>query len=89
MRTVQHGTVNEYTNQGCRCQPCKTAHAASVLAAKKRRARELITKDGRPFHPRVPHGRASSYGNWGCRCRPCTDAHTKDVTDRAKAKANA
>jgi hypothetical protein len=28
---VTHGTVNEYANYGCRCQPCRDAWAAYLL----------------------------------------------------------
>lgn len=81
-----HGTVNAYTNWGCRCDLCRTAHSVASYDARVRRFYQLTTD------PTVaPHGVASTYGNWGCRCGDCTAAWAKDARDRTarrKAKAN-
>ena len=66
----RHGTANGYHNLKCRCQPCKTAHAASVR--EKREARRL--RGLPPGDPR--HGKESTYTNWRCPCDLCRIAHT-------------
>ena len=65
-----HGSTNGYTNQGCRCQPCRDANNAYYQKRSAERA-ELIVKDP----SLAPHDNESTYKNWGCRCRPCMDSH--------------
>lgn len=55
----RHGTSNGYINLGCRCQPCRDAHAAKHREymrthpeqREKARLRELASR-GRPPAPR-------------------------------------
>jgi len=64
-----HGTVNGYTNGGCRCESWSAA-----MTEKKRRWRAGIA--GRPI-PESLHGTAGCYINRGCRCEPCRVANTE------------
>ena len=64
-----HGSLPSYT-QGCRCQPCKDAHAQRC---RENKARRMVIPGGAD---RAGHGKASTYANYGCRCRPCTDANS-------------
>jgi hypothetical protein len=61
----RHGTVNAYTNYGCRCPACKEAN---VIASNRRRvdreARGLPPDDDR-------HGTYNAYTNYNCRCDAC------------------
>ena len=34
----RHGRISTYNNAGCRCQPCRDAHAASVAKNRQRKA---------------------------------------------------
>jgi hypothetical protein len=60
-----HGSASTYGNHGCRCQPCRDAHAEVTRARRARRA-ELLARYGAT----IEHG-ASAYLNWGCRCDVC------------------
>lgn len=64
----EHGTIHRYTNEGCRCDPCKQAWSNY---ARKRRAERIQL----PIPNTVEHGHNSTYINYFCRCRPCRDAH--------------
>jgi hypothetical protein len=82
--TVQHGTVNEYANFGCRCDLCKSA-----MAEYQKERREVpCVECGRPRWSRangtglceecwieqarrpITHGTQSGYKK-GCRCDEC------------------
>lgn len=64
----RHGTVNGYSNLGCRCDECRASWASHLQAQRAARARRgLPASDPR-------HGKASTYANWGCRCQACTEA---------------
>lgn len=66
MRRAKHGTEYMYNRNACRCQPCKSAHAAKQAHGVAERA-ALLSAD-----PTIrPHGNASTYKNWGCRCDSC------------------
>lgn len=74
LRKVQHGTENEYTVWGCRCEPCREASSA---ARRKRRLRSLVPCSHGcgslvdPYNPRYP-GKPPE-------CHPCAMArlHTQ------------
>ena len=68
MRPEYHGTVNGYSNYGCRCDLCKRAGSQSNKLQKSRRI--AIPKDGTEWY----HGTHNGYHNWGCRCEPCHQA---------------
>lgn len=61
-----HGEQRGYS-RGCRCDSCRTAHAAYV-----RQRREVAR-----FLPdkQIPHGSTNGYVNYRCHCTPCTEAH--------------
>lgn len=61
-----HGKGSTYMHGGCRCDPCKDAHAA--LMASQRKNRLTRPQD-------IPHG-LSGHNNWGCRCQVCREAST-------------
>jgi hypothetical protein len=61
----QHGTMNGYGNNGCRCQPCRDANAAA-----QRARREKWREAG--FEGRK-HGTYYLY-SMGCRCDACKQA---------------
>lgn len=64
-----HGTLNGYTNRGCRCPACREESRKSGAAQRAQRVARMAAD------PTVaPHGLASTYGNWGCRCPECTRA---------------
>lgn len=73
-----HGTAGGYSNYGCRCETCTTAHSKALYRAKERRMQ-------RPTPAHV-HGSANGYGNYGCRCEPCTKAWTDDSRDRSQRR---
>lgn len=70
---TQHGTSNGYTNYGCRCEDCKTAHATTT------RERKAARPPLAPDDPR--HGLRSSYGNHKCRCDLCRAANTASARE--------
>lgn len=72
-----HGTTSGYGNHGCRCTDCKAAHAASVKAARDRRAAHAI--------PSRVHGTVNGYGNYRCRCDRCKRAWAADERRRHAA----
>lgn len=67
--------ASTYTNHRCRCEGCKTAHAAYIATARARRYAQRIMVEGQwvSVHART-HGSVSTYENWGCRCWACTEA---------------
>jgi hypothetical protein len=75
---ARHGTVNGYSNLGCRCERCRTASTERARA--DRLARRLRARRGEG----PPHGSVSRYTNWGCRCLLCSQARYED--DLAKGR---
>lgn len=65
----RHGTVNGYTNHGCRRECCRAANAAAQRAARARRA------GMKP--PEEVHGTENGYTNWRCKCPRCKAAHAE------------
>lgn len=65
----RHGTLNGYSNLGCRCAECRAAKADETRRRRAERRQRL-----RDDPSIVRHGLAVTYSNWCCRCRPCTDA---------------
>ena len=64
----RHGTVNGYSNLGCRCDKCRASWASHQQTQRAKRAqRGLPASDPR-------HGKAVTYANWGCRCQACKQA---------------
>jgi hypothetical protein len=69
----EHGTVNAYTNYGCRCGPCKAAQSEENRRQyEKRKARS----------DQAPHGTVSAYTNWGCRCLDCWRAYSANYRSK-------
>lgn len=66
-----HGSDSTYTNDRCRCGPCRAAHNAVQAAGNASRAARLAADP-----TLAPHGKTSTYDNWGCRCDPCKRAST-------------
>lgn len=62
----RHGSVNGYTNHGCRCERCRAAEA-------RRQKRWRASVSLRPDDPQ--HGTNNGYTNYGCRCPRCSAAH--------------
>lgn len=64
----RHGTLNAYSNLGCRCDLCRDNHSAYMVPLQReRRAGGLPEGDHR-------HGTDNGYSNYGCRCQACVDA---------------
>lgn len=74
-----HGTVNGYTNYGCRCDDCRAAVRAQ-------RQKNKAARTAKPIPPRV-HGTANGYGNYGCRCDDCKAAWATAIRESRQAKA--
>jgi hypothetical protein len=72
----RHGTLNGYTNHGCRCDRCRQANTDACRAYKHRTGRNqpyaewLATVEG--CH--APHGTETRYVGGGCRCPECKQA---------------
>lgn len=65
----RHGTANGYRNHNCRCDACRAAHAALVMATSRQRP---------PLAPDDPrHGTTNGYQNFRCRCDACRAAHSR------------
>lgn len=64
---MTHGTLSQYTNQGCRCPECKAAASEYNRGAYQRRKRGETPK--REVGPRG-HGSIYQYKQ-GCRCDEC------------------
>lgn len=78
MAEPDHGTVNRYSNHGCRCDECKEAWKRYY------RERREAYRSG-PIPERV-HGTWTGYSNYGCRCDRCK-AVPRAARQRAKKKA--
>ena len=68
-RDPRHGTLNAYSNHGCRCDRCKAANAK--YKADMRAARRSAPT------PRDVHGTDAGYREYGCRCKRCKAAHAE------------
>jgi hypothetical protein len=68
---LNHGPDRTYSTHGCRCEPCKKAHARRNKFGKKRRLSARVIRNGDWFHPAAPHGTYNGYSNYGCRCQAC------------------
>lgn len=80
----EHGTISRYTNDECRCGPCRRAWNEYAFARRRERALEV---------PDDLHGKPSTYTNWACRCPACRQAHAEKMRGyyekkRAKKKAS-
>lgn len=96
-----HGTRNGYQHHGCRCDPCKDANRAYMLAynaanPRKNGAYERAVNyeaQLRRIERGLPdddprHGTALGYRKWGCRCDRCRTAATQSrYAEKAKAAA--
>jgi hypothetical protein len=73
-----HGLPGTYTNYGCRCEQCTTAHSAYLKEQRIRRHEQREVVDGRlvAVHARK-HGTPSTYFNHGCRCEECCAARRR------------
>lgn len=61
----RHGTINGYTNYGCRCDPCREANSKST-------SRRKLVLHGKGLDPDDErHGTYNGYTNYGCRCDAC------------------
>jgi hypothetical protein len=77
----RHGTLNGYTNLGCRCDRCRQANTIAC------RPRQEAWRRRRGIMPRKlgrTHGLRSTY-NAGCRCEPCRGAEREYRTRRRNA----
>ncbi len=68
MRPLQHGTLTAF--RYCKCEPCRTAKRAYMLAYMRRRR-----GPPRGLAPLPAHGQRARYQR-GCRCPACKAAHT-------------
>jgi hypothetical protein len=76
----RHGTINGYTNHGCRCGPCTGANTSEQQKARDRRSALEI--------PPEVHGTENGYSNYNCRCEDCKAAHNQAAREyRASKKA--
>jgi hypothetical protein len=70
--SLAHGKHNTYS-RGCRCQPCRDAHAAYVRAGRQA-ASQRHRAGHRPAN--ITHG-YSGYQNHYCRCEICRTARAE------------
>lgn len=70
---LYHGTLDGYTNRGCRCARCRRANANFCASKRKNRI-----ESGCPSHA---HG-LNGYTNYGCRCEVCVHAHNEYNRER-------
>lgn len=73
------GRPGTYTNDGCRCEQCRAAHAAY-------QARLRAAKRANPDPDRIPHGTVGGYDNWSCRCEACTRASREALRRRRRGE---
>lgn len=71
----RHGTPNGYGNLGCRCDACRSAHAAAHAAYIKRQR-----VAGRVIGT---HGSSVAYDT-GCRCDECRLAHNARSAEKKR-----
>lgn len=71
----RHGTVNGYSNHGCRCQKCRDAWTPAVLELRHARAAKITPDDPR-------HGTYNFYVNHRCRCELCREANRLAAAER-------
>ena len=79
---MAHGTINSYTNGGCRCSACCTAHTEHHRAWRLRTGRvtSSVPRTG------LVHGTANAYAHYRCRCDVCKTAHAARVRSYRKTK---
>jgi len=75
----RHGTVNGYTNYGCRCERCSEANS-DYQNPKAKARREAGLEEGDPRH-----GSDNGYTNYNCRCDLCVRARSDLVASRRTA----
>lgn len=63
----RHGTINGYSNGGCRCESCKKAN--------RERHREYMDRVRSQGRVLSRHGTSLAYDS-GCRCPECRAANT-------------
>lgn len=69
---VEHGTRSKYTNEGCRCGPCKAAGSAYLRQWRARNSEKVVAyRAGLKDRDQIPHGKPTAYTNYGCRCPEC------------------
>ena len=69
-RELVHGGSGAGYQRGCRCEPCRAAHAARTYRRTQERY-AYTASHGLPS--KVKHG-LCAYRNWGCRCAVCFEA---------------
>lgn len=81
MAKPKHGTINRYSNHGCRCKRCSKAWGDYY------RQRREAYRNG-PIPERV-HGTWTGYSNYKCRCELCraVPAAARKRKKREAAKA--
>ena len=97
MREPRHGTINEYSNHGCRCDLCRAANAAYYREYAARKSvsdpcpdcggyKRTVSKRCQACHFRAvapSHGMERMYRN-GCRCDLCRAASAKGRRERSR-----
>lgn len=82
---IEHGSVNGYFKDGCRCDKCR---AAGAKYRKDYRAGRRISKE-KPPSP-IEHGTSNGYNKHGCRCDLCrarVAQYARDARARRGAKS--
>lgn len=75
-RVPNHGTINEYSKYGCRCEECRTAGARANAKSKGVANWESVTVRPLDAPTKVStHGTVQSYKRGLCRCEPCKTAY--------------
>jgi hypothetical protein len=72
-----HGLNSGYSHYGCRCGPCRVAHAAAWRRMREVRLASRVRVSGRWVAP-LPasrHGLINTYVYHGCRCETCTETN--------------
>ena len=75
----RHGTLNGYSNLGCRCVRCKVPWVA--YCKRRREERKALIQ---PDDPR--HGKSSFYYNYSCRCDKCKAEHARKSRELKAAR---
>lgn len=74
---MTHGINSSYI-AGCRCDPCREAHAEYMRDYRRR-------KGAIPFRP-WRHGMSTTGYQRGCRCQACWDAYNEYQRDRRRGE---
>lgn len=72
--THWHGTINGYSNYGCRCILCTEANNVAVRSWRSRRGRMAVHGPRFPYTRKPRHGTRSEYVHYRCRCDDCRQA---------------